>query len=776
MKKRKILLQHKILAGYIILSIVITGMVSILFHECSRVAKIESEALAIRQVRNDANAILYHISILASYGETVSSWTDEDYVKYQKIRLHIDSLLYMMPDEEFVSKDQTDTLRSLLKIKETHLLRIMQLFRKRDEADSLLLQRLPIAVRQATLFRTVTRKKKGISGLFGAKETVLLPPETNTLQSLKEEFLTIQEERQKDIESYADSLRNYNKELNWELRTLIATMEKQFQDVLSAKERYLKDSHDRSTLVITSLVLFAILLLSVSYLIILRDIRIREKDRKYLEELVSQNTVLLEMRKNIILTLSHDIRTPLNIITGNVELAMDTREKKQRNIYLKNIGDVCLHVVHLLNNLLDVYLLNEANEKRKDVPFNLHEMLERTAMGFSRMANNKGIRFVSDFKNTEVRLYGDAVRIEQIMDNLLANAVKFTESGTISFHVCYHEGKLTLEIEDTGSGMTEETLSRIFRPFERKDSAANADGHGLGLSITQGLVKLLDGNIEVKSSIEQGSMFRVTLPLRQTDEPVENENPVQPHFEHLPRRVLVIDDNNMLRDVVKKMLERNGIACTACSTVTEVVKAMRSMDYDLLLSDIQMPGTNGFDLLALLRNSNIGNSRTIPVVAMTARGDNRKEDYLKAGFADCIYKPFLLPDLLNLLSTIRKYRENENRKVDFNTMLAEVNDKAELLGSFIEQSRQDANELTSSMNGNDRKRLREIAHRMQPMWELLQMGEILSDYRTLLKDTTTDDDIVQKHTQQIITCTAMLIAEAENEIKKLENETENTDC
>ena len=231
----------------------------------------------------------------------------------------------------------------------------------------------------------------------------------------------------------------------------------------------------------------------------------------------------------------------------------------------------------------------------------------------------------------------------------------------------------------------------------------------------------------------------------------------------------------MLRDVVKKMLERNGIVCTACSSVKELVKAMRSMDYDLLLSDIQMPGTNGFDLLALLRNSSIGNSRTIPVVAMTARGDNGKKDYQEAGFAACIYKPFFLPDLLNLLSTIKECREDENRKVDFNTMLVEVNDKAELLGSFIEQSRQDTYELASAMNGGNRKRLREIAHRMQPMWELLQMGGILSDYRALLKDSTTDDDILQKHTQQIIECTALLIAEAENEIKKLENETENTD-
>lgn len=771
-------IRYKILLGYFVLMAVIISMAAILFHERKRVCEIESEVATINQVRRDISAAHHQITILSSFGESVIGWDEEDSRKYRERRLKVDSLLELMKRKcfDFVNPMQLDTLRTLLKSKEKHLYGIMQAVNAQDKADSLLQNHLPTVTEQATQPLTITRRKKGIAGWFGKKETIQIPQNQNSLQSLNKQLISMLEEREVAIDTYTVKLRHRNRELNRKLYTLITSLDNQAETVFQNREHHLKEAYELSTRIITGLVITAILLLVISYWIIQRDAYAKEKNRKQLEETIEQNMALLIMRKNIILTLSHDIRTPLNIITGNVELAMDTREKKQRNVYLKNIGDVCLHVVHLLNNLLDVYLLNEANEKRKDVPFNLHEMLERTAMGFSRMANNKGIRFVSDFNNTEVRLYGDAVRIEQIMDNLLANAVKFTESGTISFHVCYHEGKLTLEIEDTGSGMTEETLSRIFRPFERKDSAANADGHGLGLSITQGLVKLLDGNIEVKSSIEQGSTFRVTLPLRQTDEPVENENPVQPHFEHLPRRVLVIDDNNMLRDVVKKMLERNGIACTACSTVTEVVKAMRSMDYDLLLSDIQMPGTNGFDLLALLRNSNIGNSRTIPVVAMTARGDNRKEDYLKTGFADCIYKPFLLPDLLNLLSTIRKYRENENQKVNFNTMLAEVNDKAELLGSFIEQSRQDADELTSSMNGNDRKRLREIAHRMQPMWELLQMGEILSDYRTLLKDTTTDDDIVQKHTQQIITCTAMLIAEAENEIKKLENETENTDC
>lgn len=465
----------------------------------------------------------------------------------------------------------------------------------------------------------------------------------------------------------------------------------------------------------------------------------------------------------------------MNIISGNAELAMDTRERKRRNIYLDNIGIVCRHVVHLLNNLLDVYRLNEAKEIRNDVPFNLHELLERTASVFSHVVNSKGILFDCDFKDSEVRLYGDADRIEQIIDNLLTNAVKFTESGTIGFNASYHKGKLILEIKDTGIGMTEETLSRIFRPFERLTSQSNADGYGLGLPITQGLVNLLDGTIEVTSSIDRGSTFRVTLPLPETDEPLVGEKRMLSCPEHLPHNVLVIDDDGMLRDVIKEMLERNGVPCTVCSTAKEVVSSMRCKDYDLLLSDIQMPGTNGFDLLTLLRSSNIGNSRTIPVIAMTARGDKEKDAFLDVGFTSCIYKPFSSSELLGLLSTIKRCRKDDGQDIDFSVMLSEISDKVGLLRSFIIQSEKDMEELSAGMNDCDRHKLRETVHRMQPMWELLQMEDALSSYHALLKDDTATDDAVREHTRQIMECTAKFIAEAENEIKRQTNEKENTD-
>lgn len=756
---------------------VIGSMAATLLHERTRVLDIESEMKRIHRVQRDVNTAHRHITLLAMRGETALAWDEEDFENYRSLRLRVDSMMLAMQGgkEEFVSRAQIDTLRSLLAGKEEHLRQIMQLFHEQEEADSLLMSNLPIVTQQAAQPRTVTRKKKGIAGWFGAKETVQLPSNTTRLNTLNEELLSMQEERQEAIDTYTASLRSHNKELNRKLRALINTMHDQTERVLETKTQHLQASYDRSMHIITWLIISAIVLLVISYLIIQRDIRAKDKGRKRLEETIEQNNVLLEMRKNIILTISHDIRAPLNIIGGSAELAMDTREKKRRNIHLGNIRIVCKHVVHLLNNLLDVYRLNEAKEIRNDVPFDLKILLERIASGFSHVVNNKGILFRHTFENTEVKLYGDADRIEQIIDNLLTNAVKFTEAGTITFNARYDDGRLFIEVKDTGMGMSEETISRIFRPFERQTSQANADGYGLGLPITKGLVNLLGGTIEVTSRVGNGSTFRVALPMPVTDEPIESENRILPHPDNFPGNVLVIDDDLMLRDVVKEMLERNGVACTTCSTAKEVVKAIRGKDYDLILSDIQMPGTNGFELLTLLRNSNIGNSRTIPIVAMTARGDRDKEAFLDAGFTDCIYKPFSSSELLGLISTIMGERDEEKPVTDFSVALSEVSDKVKTLRSFILQSEKDREELAGGMKTGDRRKLREITHRMQPMWEMLQTEEILTAYRTLLKDDTASNDILIECTQRIIDHTAMLIAEAEGEIKRQMNETEDTD-
>lgn len=771
----KLLLQHRILFGYIILIAVIGSMAAIMFHERIRVHRIEKEISDIREANRTIIAAHRFITVLATLGESAITWDKEDYYRYQKHRLRADSLLQILQQnyERFVPTMQIDTLRILLANKETHLYKFMGLF---QQQDSLLLKHLPTITQQARNFHTITRKKKGIAGFFGAKETVQIPISSKTVHSLNEQLISMEEERQQTINAYTDSLRIQNRKLNRKLSMLIKNLDEQTQAKFQDKELHINESYERSILIVTLLIISAIIFLIISYLIIQRDIRQKEKTRKRLEETIKQNASLLDMRKNIILTISHDIRAPLNVIGGSAELAMDTRDKKQRNNHLNNIRIVCKHITHLLNNLLDVYRLNEAKETRNDVPFSLNDLLERTVSGFTHIVNNKGILFNHRFDNTDVKLLGDMDRIGQIIDNLLTNAVKFTESGTISFNVRYDDGRLSLEVKDTGIGMNEIMLSRIFRPFERLASEANTDGFGLGLPITKGLVDLLGGTITVASESGSGSTFCVTLPLPTTEELIEDENTISSYTGSLPQDILVIDDDPMLLNIVKEMLERNGGTCTICTTAKEVVKAMRNQDYDLLLSDIQMPGTNGFELLTLLRNSNIGNSRTIPIIAMTARGDRDKEAFLNTGFTDCIYKPFSSSELLSLISSIKKQQTDDGRhSVDFSTMLSEVSDGVKLLHSFIAQSGKDRDELESAMKKSDRMKLRETAHRMQPSWDLLHTGNRLMAYRALLKDGTQDDTVVKEHTRQIIDYISTLIAEAENEIKKQTNETENTD-
>ena len=769
------LLQHKIFVGYFFSVAIIGIMVAILLYEQSRIKEIAANSVEINDIRQNVTVAHREITELATLGESVIGWDEEDCRAYRTQRLRLDSLLLALRREcvRFVRPEQVDTLRMLLAAKETHLLRIMRSVRQREEMDSLIAHRLPTAVASAAKPRIEVRRKKGIAGFFGKKDTIRVFPPSNNLHALNNQINTLRGTPTFDFNNPVDSLRRQNRQLNRELSALISLLDGQVQKSFDFREKRIADMRQTSFRILSCVLGVAILLLALSYIIIQRDLRRREAGERKLKEIIGQNRDLLDMRKKIILTISHDIRAPLSIINGSAELAMDTRDRKKRNSHLANIGILCKHILHLLNNLLDVYRLNEAKETRNDTPFRLSDLLERIAAGFTRAANDKGLLFQCDFEGMDVTVCGDSDRIEQIADNLLSNAVKFTGAGSVGFTARYENGTLLLTVEDTGIGMSEETAARIFDPFERSAPDTNAEGFGLGLSITKGLVGLLGGEIAVASEVGKGSTFRVSLPLPLTDETVESEAQTHNTSLRLPQRVLAIDDDPLQLEIVREMLERSGVSCTTCGNTRALVGEMRKADYDLLLSDIQMAGTNGFELLELLRNSNIGNSRTIPVVAMTARGDKEREAFASAGFAACIYKPFSMHELLDLIASVVSDTKPEEVSADFASLTADVKDKKRLLRTFIEASRKDIAQLREA--DNDRERLREIIHRMLPMWELLQTDELLHAYRDVLHDDKADDGAVGEYTRRVIDRTVLLIAEAENEIKRLTNETEDTD-
>lgn len=759
-------LHRKIAFSFAFFVLVIVCMAGIVFIERKRLMEIEENTSAARKTHWDIYYAHQYITRLAMLGETVAGWNCSDYDDYHKTTLLVDSILHEISkgNPSCVPSEQIDSLRTLLHTKELHMYLLMRAFHKLSKSDSLLITGLQ------------TINSHAIDGLVQNGKSGLFPmPQIMELKFLNEDLIRTQEKRMFDFEDGSRRISQDNANINARLLNLIATLDSQVRKEFRNKERNLDEMRQTSMNLISIIIVTTCLLLVLAYVLIQRDVRQRIEIQKRLEESLKQNRMLLSMREKVLLTVSHDIRGPLNTITGSAELAQNTRDRKKRNCYITNILDTSRHILKLVNNLLDLLRLNQSKETPNLVPFHLEELLQRIVSLYSQETNKKGLLFRYSFDNLPTAVLNDPDRIEQILDNLISNAIKFTPDGTVCLQASYHHGILLLRVQDTGIGMNQLTIRRVFNPFEKAAPHISAEGFGLGLSIVKGIVNLLGGKISVSSTEGIGSCFEVSIPMSETNLNKEIPSPVRTFSGILPKRVIAIDDDPLQLAVMKEMLERNGVDCITCSTAKDVVKAMREKDYDLLLSDIQMIGTSGFELLDLLRNSTVGNSRTIPVVAMTARGDRGNEVFLKAGFAACIYKPFSSSELISLLSTITTSLPVERKRIDFSAMLSEVSDKKRLLDSFISQSEKDKRELDMALKLKDRKKLREITHRMQPMWELLQMKELLSAYRVLLRDSTTNDDAIQKYTQQIIECTGVLIIEAENEIKRLTNETENTD-
>lgn len=768
----------KILFGYFIVLLVIGSVIFIVLRERQQLRGIEAGAEDDRTIRHDINTAHRFITELATLGESVISWENVDYQIYHAKRESTDSLLLKLQRQcsDFILPEQIDTLRSLLADKEQHLFHIMQTFHRQEEADSLLIHRLPLVARQATRPREIIRKKKGIAGWLGGKETIQVAAPTKTFYELNEQLIEMQEERRHDLESYTDTLRAKNRKLNIELVNLISQMDGLAQTAFRQKEQRIDDMRQKSFRLMSYVLGVAIVLLLLSYLIIQRDLRQKGKSRRALEESIRQNKALLEMRKKIILTISHDIRGPLGSINGSAELAMDTRDKRKRNNLLENIQTSCRHILHLVNNLLDVYRMNERKETRNDIPFRPDRLVERIVSEYSRKSIDKGILFTTQLSGLGVIVKGDADRIEQILDNLLVNAIKFTEAGEIRLSAGYADGQFTVEVSDTGVGMSDETQARIFEPFERAAQETNSEGFGLGLSITKGLVGLLDGEISVESTVGKGSTFRIVLPLLPTEEKEEKDSPDVSGTMRLPRQVIAVDDDALQLEVIKEMLERNGVACTTCSQAKEVVRALRNQDADLVLTDIQMSGTNGFELLKLLRSSHIGNSQTVPVMAMTAHGDRGTFNFVEAGFSDCISKPFSGKELLAFISSAVSQENGKGSTADFKELISETADGRKILGLFIEEAERSILELQEALKKTDREKLRETVHRMLPVWELLQADKPLQAYRRTLHDENADEGTIREETEKMMAYIRELVMKAGNEIANLEHGTEDTDC
>ena len=590
------------------------------------------------------------------------------------------------------------------------------------------------------------------------------------LRSLNRNLLAEQQAQSRCLSVHADSLAARNAELNRQLQGLIRQIDRKVQADLQKREAEITAMHEQSFIQISGLTGFVFLLLVISYIIIHRNTnRIKRYKRettnliKQLQQAVEKNEVLIASRKKAVHTITHELRTPLTAIIGYTALM----EKGNDTQYVRNIRQSSERMREMLNTLLSFFRLDNGKEQPNISPCRISAITHILETEFTPIAMNKGLA-LNVTNRTNAVVLTDKERILQIGNNLLSNAIKFTDSGGVFLTTDYDNGILKITVEDTGTGMTEEEQQRVFGAFERLSNAAAKDGFGLGLSIVQRIVTTLGGTIRLESEKGKGSRFTVGIPMQTAGELPERINQARIHHDRTFHDVIAIDNDEVLLLMLKEMYAQEGVHCDTCTDAAELMEMIRRKEYSLLLTDLNMPEINGFELLELLRTSNVGNSKTIPVVVTTASGSCSKEELMERGFSGCLLKPFSISELMEV-SDKCAMKGNRNEKPDFTSLLSYGNETV-MLDKLITETEKEMQAIREAGLKKDLQELDALTHHLRSSWEILRADQPLRElYKLLHCDGTPDDKTIGNAVKAVLDKGSEIIRLAKEERRKYKN-------
>lgn len=752
--------KRKLAVGYVVITLLTGVIVYLYISEWRQLGILEQDTKHINVLREKVHDAYAKKLELAMYGETILEWEATDTIRYRSIRLQLDSLLCEFKQD--YPSHRLDSLRGMLKDKEKQLFTIWTLLQVQDTLNAQLVSQVPMIAYKST--REPGQKSGGFLGLFKKKKK----KERTTsamLYTLNRDVVEKLGKQAKELESVADSLVTRNNVLNHQLEDIISQMDTTIQRDLQKRELTITFTRERGFYAITLATILMLLVIVVQIFIIQKDSRkigIKEKESEDLirrkNQMLAENKELLIARQKMMHTIIHELRIPLSSIIGYTDLLNEETDEEKQRLYVENISQASGRMTSQLNTLLSFFRLDCGKEETNLAPFRLADIVETLEIGFRKQIEAKDVRFVVHNCEDYV-VIGDKERMVQIGDNLLSNALKFTDSGVITLDATYKNGTYNLFVSDTGTGMPEEGLDRIFKSFERLSNAATQDGFGLGLSIVDSLVRLLGGKIKISSDVGIGTSVSVDIPVARTYERLTNNGRYETIYPKRHYNVVVIDNNIITLDMIKAMFSQYDISCDTCVNVGELMELIRHKRYDLMITDLRMPGLNGYDILELLRSSNVNNSKTIPVIVATASGSCTKEELLGKGFSDCIFKPFSKRDLLDIADRNIVDKEKVDYEPDF-TAILECGDEAVMLDKIISVTECDMQDFKHAGEHKDLKILDDQIHHLRSSWEVLHMDNALWELHGLLNGTETysDDELEQAITavletgEKIIRC------------------------
>ena len=679
---------------------------------------------------------------------------------------------------------RTDSLLTLLHEKDQNTIQMLRVLSEANdsllsasEIEEIISEQDSVITQQRVQHRVITKrdslittpKKKGFfkrlaevfspskqdsavlvnTSLEVATDTILQP--TTSKDSLQQKIRMATEEkrlqRRKTIRRTSTKYQRMNTQLTARMDSLI----KQYEEEMTLRARQdaelQQEVRMRSARIIGGIAVGAVLLSAFFLILIMRDISRSNRYRQQLEVANKRAEDLLIAREKLMLAITHDFKAPLGSIMGYTELLSRLTEDERQRFYLDNMKSSSEHLLKLVSDLLDFHRLDLNKAEVNRVTFNPSQLFDEIYVSFEPLTAAKGLALQC---HVAPELNGgyisDPLRLRQIVNNLLSNAVKFTQKGEISLTAGYDSSKLTIAIADTGKGMASEDRERIFQEFTRLSGAQGEEGFGLGLSIVKKLVTLLEGTIDVQSTLGEGSCFTVVQPLYPVgkslaesespeSESSENESPYAPKQSAVipPMkviRVLLIDDDKIQLNLTAAMLKQHGIDAVCCEQLEQLIEQLRSSVFDVLLTDIQMPAINGFDLVKLLRASNIPQAKTIPVIAVTARSEMDKAALHEHGFAGCLHKPFTVKELLLTVNegqlSADEAHITEDMQLNVNALTSFSEDDPEathsIIQTFIEETQKSADRMVQALNAEEVDEIAAIAHKLLPLFTLIGAG------------------------------------------------------
>lgn len=789
----------KVAIGYGVVAIVLVMAIGLVYGNTQSILNINKASHEYTYKRDVADSLVYSLLDVSNNERAIYMGASEDWEGLNKSIQESTSLTLKLKtlEKDSMQKARMDTLIQLLTLKRENLKQLTFILERNDKnnflhekvsnlnsgKDSILVHpKTPQTHEDKSTTVAVVKTRKGffhrLADAFkkGRTDTLYISKDSNrtttdsisTPINVTEKVANVltqigkeekEESRQKEqvVNKEVADLQKVSALLALRTASLLSTIrqsekqsvEEAFNQALSARQRLLWQI---SLLALVAMTAAIILLWYIS-----RDSKNERIYRENLEDANAEIQRIMNQRERLLLTITHDIKAPAASISGFIDLLKDYVTDHRAISCLNNISSSAKHLSKLVASLLDYHQLENGKMELHPVTFSPSQLIKDCAEGMKWKAEDKGLALTYGLKpapacqvSLEKSMFcADAFRIRQILDNLVSNAIKYTESGEVRIEgsignslINSSNYQLIIKVKDTGQGMTNEEQQKAFQAFARLKGAQGIEGTGLGLSITRELVDLLHGEIRLQSEKGKGSTFTVCIPmaLSQNTSPncIKKEDsdsertPLSAPGVSLKgnHKILILDDDSLQLKLLQEMLHRichEDWQIFPCQHISDALTVLHDEQPSLMMMDIEMPEMNGMELIKHI------NHYHIKVVAMTAHDASILPELKQAGFDDCLFKPFNLEKLAQILGekpeNISPKERQGNIKEKFMPLLAFAEDDAEAAKEILYQLKQELEmyreKLIPQADGSiSKKDLAFIAHKLMPVASMLQFASL----------------------------------------------------